>query len=295
MNPQFPIYIPSKARWESRLTARCLDAIGVPYWMVIEPQEYDAYASVIEPARLLVLDPAYQRDYDACMQLSEGESKESGPARNFIWDHAQATGTGWHWIMDDNIRSFHRLIGKRSRIDVADGTVLRCIEDFTLRYRNVAQAGPHYRYFANTSLTKSLPPFLKNTRIFSCILMRNDLPFRWRARYNEDADLSLRLLKAGYCTLLFYAFLQNKMTTQSMRGGNTDELYRNGTLEKSRMLARLHPDVARVVWRFSRWHHHVDYRPFKRTKLIRRTDIEIPTGVDNYGMRLVQLPAATNA
>jgi hypothetical protein len=80
-----------------------------------------------------------------------------------------------------------------------------------------------------------------------------------------------------------------------MRGGNTDELYRNGTLEKSRMLVRLHPDVTSLVWKFNRWHHHVDYRPFKRNKLIRRPDIEIPQGIDNYGMRLVQLPRTAEA
>jgi hypothetical protein len=291
MNPRFPIYIPSKGRWESRLTARYLDAMGVPYRMVIEVQERDAYAAVIDPAKLLILDPSYQRDYNACMSLADDQSKGSGPARNFIWDHARASGAEQHWVIDDNIRGFQRLKG-RSRIDVTDGTIFRCMEDFTLRYKNVAQAGPHYKSFATTCLTRSLPPFLLNTRIFSCILIRNDLPFRWRARYNEDADLSLRLLKAGYCTLLFYAFLQNKMTTQSMKGGNTDELYRNGTLAKSRMLQRLHPDVTKVVWRYNRWHHHVDYRPFKRNKLIRRTDIEIPRGIDNYGMRLVQLPGA---
>jgi hypothetical protein len=134
-----------------------------------------------------------------------------------------------------------------------------------------------------------------NTRLYSCILIRNDIPFRWRARYNEDADLSLRVLKAGWCTLQFNAFLHDKAITQTVTGGNTDELYRNGTLEKSRMLARLHPDVTKVVWRFNRWHHHVDYRPFKRNKLIRRPGVEIPQGVDNYGMKLVQLPAKQRA
>ena len=55
------------------------------------------------------------------------------------------------------------------------------------------------------------------------------------------------------------------------------------------MLVSLHPDVARIVHKFGRWHHHVDYKPFKRNKLIRRDDIEIPQGVNNYGMRLRHL------
>jgi hypothetical protein len=53
-----------------------------------------------------------------------------------------------------------------------------------------------------------------------------------------------------------------------MSGGNTKEFYKHeGTKPKSKMLADLHPDVAKVVWRFNRWHHHVDYKPFKKNKL----------------------------
>jgi hypothetical protein len=57
------------------------------------------------------------------------------------------------------------------------------------------------------------------------------------------------------------------------------------------MLARLHPDVTRVVWKFQRWHHHVDYRPFERNKLIRDPNVEIPAQTDEYGMRLVFDPS----
>lgn len=287
VNPSFPIYIPSKGRSVSRLTARCLDGIGVPYHVIIEASEFAAYAAVIEPQKLLVLDPQYQRDYDACMDLAPEQSKGSGPARNFAWDHAIASGAPWHWIVDDNIRCFYRLHQNR-KIRIADGTVFRCMEDFAQRYQNVGAAGPNYQWFAKQK--QDLPPFILNTRLYSCILLLNDLPFRWRGRYNEDADLSLRILKTGLCTVQFNAFLQDKQTTQSMKGGNTDAFYAaEGTLPKSRMLAKLHPDVARVVHKFGRWHHHVDYRPFKRNRLIRRTDIEIPQGVDNYGMKLVHL------
>lgn len=261
--------------------------MGVPYHVIIEADEYPAYAAVIDPARLLVLDPAYQRDYPTCDDLGDSKSRGPGPARNFAWDHAVASGAGWHWVMDDNIKGFFRL-HQNLKVPVSDGTVIRCMEDFTLRYRNVAMAGPNYFKFA--SRKEQIPPFLLNTRIYSCNLIRNDVPFRWRGRYNEDTDLSLCMLKAGWCTIQFNAFLQDKANTQTVKGGNLEVFYaREGTLPKSRMLVRMHPDVAKLVWRFGRWHHHVDYRPFKRNKLIRRDDISIPQGPDNYGMRLVQL------
>ena len=289
MNPRFPIYIPSKGRSESRITIRALEAIGVGYSVVVEEQEYRDYAAAVPKERILVLDRRYQENYEACDDEGDAKSKGPGPARNFAWEHAIAAGADWHWVMDDNIKGFFRL-NNNLKVPVADGTILRCMEDFVLRYKNIAMAGPNYFMFA--SRKHSRPPFTLNTRIYSCNLVRNGLPFRWRGRYNEDTDLSLQMLKAGWCTVQFNAFLQYKLPTQTVKGGNTDAFYsREGTLPKSRMIARLHPDVAKVVWRFGRWHHYVDYRDFARNKLIRRDDIEIPTGVDNYGMRLVQLGA----
>jgi hypothetical protein len=55
------------------------------------------------------------------------------------------------------------------------------------------------------------------------------------------------------------------------------------------MLADLHPDVAKVVWRFNRWHHHVDYRAFKQNKLKRIENIFIPNEINNFGMKLVRV------
>lgn len=283
MNPQFPIYIVSKGRFRQRLTARALETMSVPYFIVVEDQEFDSYASVIDSKKVLILDKTYQRDYVTLDDLGDIKSKGPGPARNFAWDHSIALGYDWHWVMDDNIRKFCRL-NENLKVQVADGTVFRCMEDFVLRYQNVGMAGPNYRYLAKRK--QNLPPFIKNTRIYSCNLIRNDLPFRWRGRYNEDTDLSLKILKASYCTIQFNAFLQDKMTTQTCKGGNTDDFYaKEGTLPKSRMLVKAHPDVANLVWKFRRPHHHVDYRSFKSLALVLRPGLK-PEGVNNYGMEL---------
>ena len=120
--------------------------------------------------------------------------------------------------------------------------------------------------------------------------MENSSPYRWRGRYNEDTDLSLRVLKDGLCTIQFNAFLQGKVTTQRMRGGNSEVFYDDeGTKPKSEMIEELHPDVAKVVWKYNRWHHHVDYKPFKTNKLIKKQGLVIPKGVNEYDMKLVSL------
>jgi hypothetical protein len=120
---------------------------------------------------------------------------------------------------------------------------------------------------------------------------------RWRGRYNEDTDLSLRVLKAGYCTILFYAFLCKKIATMRMKGGNTDELYKrdnhfDGRLLMAQSLQRQHPDVVRITRKFGRWQHHVDYRPFRANKLKLKENAVISPGTNEYGMRLINEPVA---
>lgn len=272
MNPSYPIYIVSKGRWQSRLTSKALEKINVPYHIVIEPQEYEEYSKVINPNKILVLPFS---------NLGEG----SIPARNWIWDHSISLGHSRHWILDDNIAGFCRY-NNNIRIRVESGTIFKCAEDFTDRYKNVALSGFQYRCFANSC--RNRPAYLLNTRIYSCILIDNKLPMRWRGRYNEDTDLSIRALKQGYCTILFMAFLQDKAGTMTMDGGNTDELYKeDGRKKMAESLMEQHPDVVKITdKKFGRIQHLVNYKPFKINKLIRKENLTIPSGINNYGMIL---------
>lgn len=286
MNPKYPLYIPSKGRWESRLTSKSLEKMGVPYHIIVEQQEYDEYAKVINPDKILILDKKYQDNYDTFDDLGASLGKGSGPARNFIWDHSIKMGYKFHWIMDDNIRDFFRYHNNR-KIRVGDGVFFKVMEDFVERYDNIAMAGPNYFMFVPRKEKKA--PVTFNTRIYSCNLIRNDVPYRWRGRYNEDTDLSLRMLKDGWCTVLFNTFLQGKSATLTIKGGNTNTIYSNGTNEKSKMIVRMHPDVARLSYRFHRCHHYVDYTPFKKNKLKLKENIVIPDKVNEYGMQLVDI------
>ena len=286
MNPEHPVYIVSKGRWESRLTSKALDRMGVPYLMIVEEQEYDFYANTVGAEKLKILPQKYKYEYDTCDDLGLSKSIGPGAARNYAWDHAISVGAKKHWVLDDNFDAFHRL-NRNLKVVVESGTIFKAAEDFVDRYENVPISG--FNYYSFCKATDPVPPFTLNTRIYSCLLIDNTAPYRWRGRYNEDTDLSLRILKDGYCTIQFNAFLAGKVTTQRMKGGNTEEFYRReGTLAKSQMLADLHPDVASVVWRFNRWHHHVDYRRFKRNKLIKKHNLTIPQKINDYGMKLIE-------
>lgn len=244
-----------------------------PYRLVIEPQEYNEYAAVVAPEKILVLPFS---------NLGQG----SIPARNWIWEDSVAKGFERHWCIDDNIEAFNRL-NRNMKPEVETGSMFLAAEDFTDRYENVALSG--FNYYSLCKSTEKIPPYYLNTRIYSCILINNSIPFRWRGRYNEDTDLSLRALKAGWCTILFNAFLAGKVTTMRMTGGNTDELYQdNGRKKMAEALVEQHPDVTTIVWKFNRWQHHVDYRPFKQNVLRHKPGLVVPAGVNNYNMELVR-------
>jgi len=255
MNPKYPIYIVSKARWESRLTSKSLERMKVPYYIVVEEQEYENYCNVIDESKVLILDKQFQKDYDIFDDdIGKGNGTGPGAARNFCWEHSISNGFAKHWVM----------------------------------YENVLISGFNYCKFCIAS--EKYPPFLFNTRIYSTLLIDNNCKYRWRGRYNEDTDLSIRVLKDGDCTLQYNAFLQEKATTQRLSGGNSKEFYDDeGTLNKSKMLEKMHPDIAKVSWRFNRWHHFVDYSQFKKNIPIKKKNLQIPTGVNNYGMVLKEV------
>ena len=285
LQPKYPIYLPSKGRWDVRHTSDTLIRMGVKHNMVVEESQYENYKAAVDPnwVTLLILPQKYLDEYDTMDDLGATRSKGPGAARNFAWDHSKAAGFKRHWVMDDNMKDFYRLDEGR-RIRVADGSIIRAMEDHTDRYKNVHMSGPQYRFFARGGEN---PPVVLNSRIYSCNLILNESPFRWRGRYNEDTILSLDMLSAGHCTLQYFAFLSGKLATQTVKGGNTAEFYaKEGTLPKSKMLQDAYPEVSTVTWRYGRWHHHVDYSPFRANRLIPEDNPWINPDPD-YGMKLV--------
>lgn len=217
MNNKYPIHIPSKGRHDSNITVKSLQRMKVEnYYVIVEEQEYDLYKKALGREHLLVLDKKFQDEYKTLDDLGTSKSKGPGAARNFAWSHSISLGSSWHWVMDDNIFRFSRFTNN-NYYEVRDPVFFRIMEDFCERYENVAMAGPNYEMFVTRK--EKHPPFILNTRIYSCNLIKNSAPFRWRGRYNEDTILSLDMLTAGLCTVQFNAFLQFKATTQTVKGG----------------------------------------------------------------------------
>lgn len=272
--PRYPIYIPSKGRYDRCLTAKFLHEDDVPFHLVVEPQEADKYASEHGADRVLVL-PFRDRG-------------SSIPARNWIKQHSIEAGHARHWQLDDNITYVTRWY-RRKRIRCRSGVALAAVEDFTDRYENVAIAGLNYHCFG----IANRPPFSANKHVYSCVLVLNSLPYEWRGPYNEDTDLCLQALAGGWCTILVNAFLIKKKRTMTMPGGNTDELYQDdGRLEMARCLERRWPGIVKVIRRWGRPQHYVidDWKRFKTPlKLRKGLSLDQFEGPDEYGMELTQV------
>jgi len=310
MQSRYPIYIISKGRPDSRLTVKSLDAMGAMYRVVIEESEYDDYAAVINPNKLLVLPEGF-RENPSWARRCENTGLLGGsiPVRNWVWEHSIAEGHKRHWILDDNIWHFYRAHNNR-KTKVLTPTPFRVCEDFTDRYTDVKMSGMNYANLCPGYSKR--PPYYHNTRVYSCILLANDVyengELYWRGKYNEDTDLSLRLMKAGYHTYLFNAFVCGKCATLTMKGGNTKEVYgidqagtkhaRTGSdFDHRRAFAESlhaqHPGEVKITQKFGRWHHHIDYRVFQNKKPTKKPGLNIPKGGNNYGMKLVKLKTAT--
>jgi hypothetical protein len=321
VNPRWPVFVPSKGRSDTRLTEKMFDKIGVPYRLVVEPQEVESYVRAGTPRERILVLPWSGRGLVA--------------ARNWIWDLALAEGHRYFWTFDDNIWKPYRL-NHNLKTPFVDGTPMYVIEEFALRYENLPISGMQYYMFAPRKDKHEGGPIHINNRVYSNMLIETDFrdprgkPYRNEGWYNDDTDLCLRVLKDGNCTVLFNAFLIQKMTTMHVKGGMTtdyvtgqapdpkwleleEQACRRGwyldpadavvTPERTfdgrwRMaveLAAKHPDVTKITRKFSgadglpRWQHQVDYKPFRANRLRLRPGVVVPEGTDNFGMVLERL------
>lgn len=251
---EFPIYIISKGRWENPLTANSFEKAGIDYLIAVEPQEKDKYIKTLGEHRIIELPFS---------NLGLG----SYPARNFCWEHARNLGYKYHWLFDDNIRGFDKWINaKRTKID-NDLSAIKYVENY-INYKNIDIGGFEYDGFVRNVPKK---PFKYNCHVYSAMLIKNSLPYRWRLKYNEDVDLCLQVLhNKGTTASCVYYMVNKTSTTAKMKGGNQDELYKGNDpakkLLKAKMLEAVWPQYAKTVIRFNRYHHFVDWNIFKKNK-----------------------------
>lgn len=277
MLPRYPVYIPSKGRADRLLTAKMFTKDGVPFQIVVEPNEVPAYAKQWGEDKLLVL-PENNRGLVY--------------SRNWIKRHSTAQGHARHWQFDDDIKRMVRLhCGARLRCPA--GTALAVAEDFTDRYENVAITSFNSWFFLPVTgvMAKDWKPFLLNSRCYTVFLVSNAIPNYWRGRYNEDTDMSLQVLAAGMCTVLLNAFLIDTPTTMTAPGGQmvsaTGSYQGDGRLKMARDLERRWPGTVSVKRKFKRAQHEVKGLWQKFDNALRlKPGAQIAKEPNDYGLAL---------
>jgi len=265
IQPKYPIYIISKGRYKKRRTADYLNKCGVKYRMVVEPHEYQLYIDHGQDENTLLIMP----DEFKADQLAKGYGGGI-PVRNFVHIHSRdILKTDRHWILDDNIQYYTKLVNSK-RVRCYSPVNFRAVEDYTDRYENVGISGHNYSFFCITPFMK---PCYKNTKIYSSILINNHIHDEmWRGVYNEDVDLILRTLKKGIPTLCINQFNASKMRTMICKGGNTTSIYASKEAHnlKAQSLFNQHPDIVKIIERYNRIHHYVNYNGFKDIPLLKK-------------------------
>jgi len=250
--PKYPVYIVSKGRAYNPITAKIFESSGIDYFIVVEPQEAEEYKMALSEKRVLVLPFA---------NLGLG----SYPSRNFCWHHSVLNGHLKHWVFDDNIMSFSKWVdGKRKKCNTAS-ECLCYVEAFSDLHK-IDISGFEYRYFCTKPPKRA---FKRNVHVYSAMLISNSIKFRWRLKYNEDVDLCLQILHSGGTTASCVYYLTDKVSTfKKMKGGNQDELYKGNDpkkkLLKAKMLQAVWPQYVKVVIRFNRYHHLIDWKIFSK-------------------------------
>lgn len=204
---KYNIYIPSRGRYEKNLTANLLTEEGIPFKLVVEPQDAHNYFNAFGGERILILPD---------------NNKGVSFVRNWIKDYSRGQGDEYHWQIDDDIRHFKRRINNKN-VNSTAGGILKEVEDEVIRYSNIGAAGISSFVFA----WASKEDIKVNKQVYT-VMMFNNLPeVRFTKDTIEDLDYSLRLLLSGWCTLFFTRVMFEAMPTMKQSGGNTDIHFAN--------------------------------------------------------------------
>lgn len=229
----YPIFITTKGRAGACYTQPLLDDSGLSYTMVVDPSEAAAYASDYPGGDCL---PVPSDDYGL------------GPTRQFLRDHARATGLEAYWIMDDDVKDFRHFTqpGTSEFEHASAGESINALEAEFDSHPRVAIAAFNWQQYAWRALLKG--PYTLNTRAYLCALHRTT-PINYHPQFEVKSDVAFVLehLAKGYDTLLYHEYAFNTPGMTQFAGG-CSPAYQSGVQNNEAvMLNVMYPDFTRIV------------------------------------------------
>jgi len=202
---KFPIYIPSKGRAERSRTVEELEKGNcTDYFIVVEPQDYEAYSEAHHEKNLLCLDKNDEGIYYV---------------RNFILQHALNNGYEYVWQVDDDLQfARHSKNSKPILKPIHPTEAFIEIEQVVEKFSNIGVAGVR-----DSTYAWSQPERISiNKQASGCWLIKTDTGCKFRKDIIEDTDFNMQILVAGYCTLNFNRLVYVNPPTGTVEGGNSN-------------------------------------------------------------------------
>lgn len=271
---KYPIYVISYKRTNDKDGKTCswLEKVGIPYTVVVEEDQENDYREWLKTkngfGNVMIMSKEWKQEQN------ERGNFGSIPVRNFIHKfnvlgkkHKNKCGRkNKYWLLDDNIDGY-KWVDLYTKVNCNSALCFRMIEDWSDQIKNMYLSGHQYSSFVPEIDMKQ--KVLYGTRVFSSMLISCDLPPLneeddiWRGKYNEDVDLSVRLLSQGFPTANFCNITSCKSSTGSCKGGNTDGIYKEdagdkrGGKVKTDEIVKRWPEYVKEVYRFGRPHHDI--------------------------------------
>ncbi len=213
----YPVYIPSKGRAETATTPKLLEQVNIPYTLVVEQQEARDYIKHFPNARVTVLNESH---------------RGIAYARNAILEYARSDHPGWYWMIDDDIKQFYRLQDTIFLNDTA--RVLEDVEKLVNQHQRLAQAT-----IGRKNRTKQKLPLCWNVSCCGCVCNHADRVGTYREHVQEDTDMSLQVVSAGYMTVQFNHIVLSTPLRGQNTGGLQEAYARKDPLEWSQNLVNI--------------------------------------------------------
>lgn len=225
----YPVYVPSKGRALTATSPDVLLAAKVPFFLVVEQQDFAAYADRFGASNVLVLPE---------------ENQGIAFVRN--WIHAR--NTDWYWMLDDDITSFFTApTGKNEKVSAA--AALMGAQAIFNGAPQVGQAALEYQQFA----WRAKKHFVTTSYCDVCVAIHggrtSKLNYRKEVNLKEDRDFTLQVLAAGMETVRVQRYSFGAPANGSNAGG-LKELYAQAGREAEaaqRLAAMWGPEIVEAV------------------------------------------------
>lgn len=203
MTSNYPIFIPSKGRYNNNLTANLFNKYNIDYKLVVEDCEFNQYKDIYGKEKIIKLDDS---NYGHVAYV-----------RNYIKKYATTRGFKRCWQIDDDIKGVMKRT-KDGMIEVNPLEAIKCVEQITDKFSNIGISGLSSNVFGKLSKNH----IELNKSVYSFWLLNLKLNFMFKPNTMEDIDYNLRCLVNSYCTLRFTNYLFKWTKTESQKGGNTE-------------------------------------------------------------------------